>query len=181
MKLDKQTVAKRYAKALYALAEQEQQVEAIYEEVKAVQTIFNDNPQLGTALVGNALSMLKKRQLVDQLIAPFSQMMQNFINLVFDYQRMVDMPNIMTAFNHLYNEKNQITKAKVTSTVKLTEEQKKRLADAYAKRFEVKTVVIENVIDPSILGGLIVEANHKVIDGSVQHGLQQIKKALLLK
>ncbi len=61
MKLDKYAVGQRYAKALFALAEQEQQFESIHDEIQALETIFNDNPKLGPLLTDTTLSGLKKR------------------------------------------------------------------------------------------------------------------------
>ncbi|KRM22368.1 ATP synthase F1 subunit delta [Latilactobacillus graminis] len=180
MKLDKYAVGQRYAKALLSLAEQEQQFESIHEEIQALETIFNGNPKLGAVLTDTTLSGLKRRELLKKLVGEFSTLMQHFLSLVFDYQRMAEMPYIIAAYEDLYDHKMGIAHAKVTSAVALDDEQITKISQSFAKREGLNRVLVESVIDPDIIGGIVLESNHKVIDGSIKHGLEQIK-ALLLK
>lgn len=179
MKLDKYAVGQRYAKALFSLAEQEQQFESIHEEIQALETIFNDNPRLGAVLTDTTLSGLKQRELLKSLSGEFSTFMQHFLSLVFDYQRMAEMPYIIAAYEDLYDQKMGIAHAKVTSAVALDDDQIARISQSFAKREGLNQVLVESIVDPDIIGGIVLESNHKVIDGSVKHGLDQIKSLLL--
>ena len=179
MKLDKYAVGQRYAKALFSLAEQEQQFESIHDEIQALETIFNDNPKLGPLLTDTTLSGLKKRKLLKLLTQDFSTLMQHFLGLVFDYDRMAEMPYIIAAYEDLYDHQKGIAYAKVTSAVALDEAEIAKISQTFAKREGLNQVIVEPIVDPEIIGGIVLESNNKVIDGSVKHGLDRIKSLLL--
>ncbi len=66
----------------------------------------------------------------------------------------------------------------MTSVVALDDNQKANLSKAYAKKFGLKSFEFENEIDSSLIGGVIVEAQGQVIDGSVQTKLKRVKQSL---
>ncbi|MEJ1299252.1 ATP synthase F1 subunit delta [Latilactobacillus sakei] len=83
------------------------------------------------------------------------------------------------AYEDLYDQHKGIAHAKVTSAVALDDDQLAKISQSFAKREGLNEVLIESVVDPDIIGGIVLESNHKVIDGSVKHGLDQIKSLLL--
>lgn len=62
MKLDKNTVAKRYGKALYELAAEKGQVEDIYQKLLVLREIFEAAPDLGDILSDRRLNMQEKKE-----------------------------------------------------------------------------------------------------------------------
>lgn len=181
MKLDKYTVGKRYATAIFELAQEANTLPATFEEIKALGLIFDENPDLGEALSDARLSLLQKQPLVDTLKKDFSPFIQHVIQLVFDYRRMADMPFIVDYFETLYDQYNEIVLATVTTAVPLTKAQSGNLGTQFAKRLGMKETVVQNVVKPDILGGVIVEANGQVFDGSVKTKIDRLKKRILNK
>ena len=68
MSLDKVTVAKRYSKALFELLQSNGQLDADYEDLKQLRKVFQDNPQLGSALTDSSLALAKREALVKPLL-----------------------------------------------------------------------------------------------------------------
>ena len=73
--------------------------------------------------------------------------------------------------------REKIAHATVTSAVELTEEEKNRLIAGLEARERCR-VQGEYRVDPSLLGGLIVEVEGKILDGSLRHRLSEIKEVI---
>ena len=65
----------------------------------------------------------------------------------------------------------------MTSAVALTEGEKTTLIEKLSRKFG-RTIHLECAVDPSLLGGLVVNVDGKVIDGSLKHRLQEIKEVM---
>ncbi|MDO1604996.1 ATP synthase F1 subunit delta [Lactobacillus sp. YT155] len=181
MKQSKSQVAYKYAKALYEVADEKNELTVITEEIKALDAIFKDNPSLVIALAGNNLPMKDRKELLSILKKQFSQTMQDFLSLLSDYSRLDTVPIITEDYIKFYDEKQGIAEANVTTTYKLKEDQLEALKQSLKKRFKVNEIEVENTIDESIIGGAIIRVGDQIIDGSVQQKLVNIKKLLLEK
>ena len=91
---------------------------------------------------------------------------------------MLELPFIFDAFEEAYYESKRILKATVTTVVPLTSKQKEQLSKKLTQQFGYETVAFYEQIDSSILGGVILEMKHQIIDGSVKTRLETLKKAL---
>ncbi|WP_416353051.1 ATP synthase F1 subunit delta [Agrilactobacillus fermenti] len=181
MALDKYTVGRRYAKALFELSDEHGNLEATYQELLAIRQIFTENDDLGQILTDTRLNLLEKKPILDALKQHFSPQMQTFLQMVFDYKRMDDILFMVDYFEKMYDEKNKTVLATVTTTVPLTDDQQQRLSDRLKTRFDANSVEITNVVDTSIMGGVIVRTEDKVIDGSIKTRLQKMRALLLNK
>lgn len=78
-----------------------------------------------------------------------------------------------------YNKLNNIAFGKVISAVKLDDEQLHKLGQAYAEKYDLKELKLTNQVDPSIIGGVILEVEDYIIDGSVKNKLKKIRAQLV--
>lgn len=91
-----------------------------------------------------------------------------------DKGRFENIFEIYDVFKGLYNEQKNLVEARVFTVVPLDEVHRVALEKNLAKRFN-KKVILENVIDESILGGAVVYIGDQVIDGSIKNQLNQMK------
>lgn len=178
MKLNKYTVGKRYGKALFELAAEENQSEAVYNDLLSLRKIYEEIPDLGNLLSDVRLDLSAKRQLLDQLTAPFSGIMKNFLLVVNRYNRLTDLPLIIDEFERRYDEEQGLILGQVTTAVPMTNQQKSRLEASIAKRLGYETAQLTEKVDPAIVGGVIVEVQDRVIDGSVATQLTKLRELL---
>lgn len=85
---------------------------------------------------------------------------------------------IMDKFAKLFNAKNGIVEARVTSSRKLESNQVHQVESFIKEKYSAKTVEIENVVDEKIKGGIIVRVEDEVIDGSLSNHLKRLQKVL---
>ena len=178
MKLDKITVAKRYGKALFELAVESQQAEDVYNELLKVRQIFEDIPQLGDLLSDVRLDLNEKRNVMDNLVKGFDGIVRNALEVIYQYNRMYDILLIIDEYERRFNDRNNLVLGSVTTAVPLTKEQKAKQTQKVANQLGYQKAELTEKVDPNILGGVIVEANHHVIDGSIRSRLEYLRKEL---
>ncbi|GEK28860.1 ATP synthase F1 subunit delta [Furfurilactobacillus siliginis] len=177
-KLAKSQVARRYGRAMFDVAHDKQQQESVYEELIQVQGVFESVPELGTVLTGAGLKNPEKEALLKPLLDAASPLVHNFLQMLFDYGRLNDTVAIIDEFKRLYDEQTQTVYADVTTAVDLNDDQKQRLSAQIAKRVGAKTVQINAIVNPDIIGGVIVNSNNTVLDGSLRTRLNHIRQVL---
>lgn len=179
MSLDKKTVANRYAKAIFELAEENGQLDQTYQELSALRQVFEENDSLAALLSGVDLSLAKKKSLIDALKKDASPFVSNLIQMVFDYGRMDDLVAIIDEFERRYDAFNKRIHAEVITAVQLDTKQRDQLKAGLAKRLSANEIVLHETVDPSILGGVIIRANNETLDGSLSSKIEQIRRLLV--
>ena len=179
MSLDKKTVANRYAKAIFELAEENGQLDQTYQELSALRQVFEENDSLAALLSGVDLSLAEKKSLIDALKKDASPFVSNLIQMVFDYGRMDDLVAIIDEFERRYDAFNKRIHAEVITAVQLDTKQRDQLKAGLAKRLSANEIVLHETVDPSILGGVIIRANNEPLDGSLSSKIEQIRRLLV--
>lgn len=179
MSLDKKTVANRYAKAIFELAEENGQLDQTYQKLSALRQVFEENDSLAALLSGVDLSLAEKKSLIDALKKDASPFVSNLIQMVFDYGRMDDLVAIIDEFERRYDAFNKRIHAEVITAVQLDTKQRDQLKAGLAKRLSANEIVLHETVDPSILGGVIIRANNETLDGSLSSKIEQIRRLLV--
>lgn len=178
MKLDKFTVGKRYGKALFELARERQSTKEVYAELLKLREIYGLVPDLGNILSDVRLEPHEKDQIFANLVQGFTGLVHDFLQVVYNYNRMNDCLLMIDEYERLYDEENGLILGTVTTAVPLTEKQHDNIEKKVADLLGYKKAELQNIIDQEIVGGVIVEANHRVIDGSVSTQLIKLRNIL---
>ncbi|MDQ1284420.1 MAG: F-type H+-transporting ATPase subunit delta [Patescibacteria group bacterium] len=86
--------------------------------------------------------------------------------------------SIIKKFGSIYNQKNGIVEAEVTSREELEEDVRKYVRTYVMTRYGAKETVLVEKVDKSIGGGVIVRVGDEVMDGSVERQLVELKNIL---
>ena len=170
---------KRYAGALLALADEKGQVDDVAKDLAAFADLIHGSAPL-KATISNPL--VKRDQIasaLDALItkAGSGQLTKNFVGLVAKNGRAKDLPAMASAFAAELAARRGELMAEVTTARALSKAQEKSLQEVLAKEMGSK-VQIDQRVDPSILGGLIVRVGSKMVDSSLKTKLQKLKLSL---
>ncbi|EHR4739516.1 F0F1 ATP synthase subunit delta [Enterococcus faecalis] len=179
MKLDKYTVGKRYGKALFELAVEKNQAEAIYQELLTLREVYHQVPGIGDILSDDRIEPYEKDSIMEKLVTGFSEMMQNFLRVVYEYRRMYDLLLMIDEYERRYDEHQGLILGSVTTAIPLSKEQHQAMEEKAAQLLGYEQAHLVNLIDPSIVGGVVIEANHQVIDGSIRKQLEHMQQKLL--
>ena len=171
-------IANRYAEALFQLSEEENITKEIYNELHSVLDIVKNNKDLDNVLKSPLVAKAEKVQLIETLFNnKINNNLKNFLKILVEKGRISSLKSIELTFKELLNDKHNIIEGTVISAIALTEKQVKELEEKLSKKYN-KNVTLENEVDQSILGGVLVRLGNTQIDGSVKTRLNNIKDQL---
>lgn len=170
------TLARPYARAAFELASSSRTLGewagklAFAAQVAAdpgVRALFG-NPRIGPAELASLF--LPNGEAAD---SPFA----NFVRLLADNHRLEALPEIAALFEQRKREAERILQVRVRSATPIDETETAKLKDALKRRFG-RDIELEQTLDPSVLGGAVIDAGDVVIDGSVRGRLHQLEAVL---
>ncbi len=171
-------IANRYAEALFELSEEENITKEIYNELNNVVNIVKNNTDLDNVLKSPLVAKAEKVQLIETLFnTKINNNLKNFLKILVEKGRISSLKSIKLTFKELLNDKHNIIEGTVISAIALTDEKVKELEEKLSKKYN-KNVTLENKVDESILGGVLVRLGNTQIDGSVKTRLDNIKDQL---
>ena len=171
-------VADRYAQALFEVGEETQTTSELYKELSELLEIFNENKDLYSFLKSPLISSEDKKNVIQNIFKDqLSVNMNNFLKIVIDKDRISTIQHIKRSYKSLLNDKNNILEGTAITVVKLTEKEIKDLENNLSKRYN-KNVTLNNIVDETILGGVLVKLGNEEIDGTVKTRLSKMKKNL---
>jgi F-type H+-transporting ATPase subunit delta len=173
------SIARRYAKALFSLAVEKRCVEAWSESLQALSKAVEASPELRDVLQNPAYVREQRRAVVQQL-AQSAQLAEEPANLLFllgDRNRLAVLRDVVGAFRELADLELGRLRAKVTSAVPLDDAEVRAIAEKLSSTTK-KQVLVERVVDPAILGGVVTQVGSLVYDGSLRTQLADLRKSL---
>lgn len=179
MALKNAIIAQRYATALFELSHDQNSDTETLAELQELTKVLQANPNLVKVINAKNINEASKREVLKTLTESASQLVTNLVNMSFDYQRFDLLPQIVQEYQILvYRSIGHMT-AEVKTVVELDADQIDRLKQVIVKRFGAKTVDLEQTIDPSLLGGVIISANNQIVDGSLATKLAAIRQSIV--
>lgn len=167
-----------YGGSLYELAAEEQLTETIMQQMIEIRQLFWDNPDYVRLLLEPSISKDERTGLIETAFgAQAERYLINFMKLLCERNLLGEFPDCVNEFVRRFNADHGITEAYVTSAVALTQEQKQALAEKLGKITGKKVNIVAKV-DPSVVGGLRVEIEGKLYDGTVSTRLSGLSRKL---
>ena len=166
-----------YGKALFLLSEEEGLTERIQSEGQSVVQLLSDNPKYITLLDTPALSTAEKNRLLDEAFSPFHEYLLNFMKILVSKRSVYLFARAYDAFCDAYDTKHNILHAKAVTAVPLDEKQHAAITKKLSSITQ-KNVVMENIVDPSIVGGIRLQYDGKQLDSSLRAQLDALHKSL---
>lgn len=179
MKLNRNMNSRQLADAFYQDSKEKGLVDVSFDNIMDVRQVLEEIPNLGAILVDYRLDKFKRDHLLSDLIKHFPTNTQSFFHMLYDYNLISDIRDIVNEFEKIYDYKNRTVVAKVSTAVELTDAQKARLIDVLKLKLDAKKVMLHAIVDKHVLGGVIIEVESQVYDGSIRSNLETLKKQLI--
>ncbi|MBI9014576.1 MAG: F0F1 ATP synthase subunit delta [Clostridiales bacterium] len=171
-------VSKTYANALFELALEEQMIDQILAEYEFISNSFDEFPEFLSIINSPKVSTDEKKTIIDDTYGKqVSELLINFLKLLIEKKRSDVMVEVYGDFKAFVEAQKGLVVAKVESVIPLEANEIKSL-EAKLNQVTGKTVTVNNVINPDIMGGLVVKVGDKVIDGSIKRKLENLKHEL---
>ena len=172
-------VAKRYARALFAIGKEEGRLEDYGELLQGAAGVLEADPEVASALESPVFPMEAKQQVVEELIRALQpdEVFGNFLRILVERRRIHYLGLIARAYQELVDEEKGVVRAVVKTAVPVPEELKTKLKEVLAKATG-KEVALELSVDPSVIGGVVAHIGDMVWDGSIRSQLQGFKETI---
>jgi F-type H+-transporting ATPase subunit delta len=167
-----------YAEGLLAVARSEGSLAEVSDELFRFARAYESSEELRTALTDPHIPASRRQQIIEDLLGGRAQPITvGLISMVVGVGRARDLPAIVDAVVARAAAEEEKAVAEVRTVVELSDDQRRRLAEAI-KKATGKSVEVKTIIDPSILGGVVTTVGDTVIDGSVRTRLEQLKQTI---
>ena len=172
-------LASRYARALYNLAQEKNEQDVVFAQMRVINEAFSGDKDIAQFLFSPVVRPAEKVQALEKLTdaLPLSEAMKNFVLLLGKKNRLGIFKEIMTAFEFINDEAHGVTRGTVRSATVLAPEERKRI-ETLVGRATKKQVILTYKEDPSLLGGLVAEVGSFTFDDSLTSHLKRINEQL---
>ena len=173
--MNKTERAKEYATALFMVALEAQKKKAYAAALETVVNSLRDNPEYVEFLCAPNIPRSERISSIDEIFsASIPEDVVSFVKLLCENRCAKHLSRIISEFLLLTREAENRTRATVYYVEPLSDEQKAALVEKLMK-VSGKTVEAEYVEDKSLIGGIKVVLDDKLLDGSVSGRLSKIK------
>jgi F-type H+-transporting ATPase subunit delta len=173
-------VAKSYAKAVFELARERNQVDAVGKELDAVAGVMAQQPQLLAFLSRPWVAATAKRGAAAEVAAQLSvsPLTRDVLALIASRSRADHVAAIAAAYRALDDEAQGRVRVKLRTAIALTDAERDQLSARLSRLLGGKKLVIEESVDPQLLGGFVAEVGSMILDGSLDTQLDRMRDRL---
>lgn len=171
-------LAQRYAQALFGVALERKLLDKVRDELHDFVSRLEENPELSHFLRSPERSRAEKRQLVERVMQDrYSNIFFNFLVLLINKGRIALYLEMQRAFNDLYDRHHRKVRALAVTAMPMAKSELEALQTDLAQALS-RALEIENRVDPAIVGGIVLNIEGKILDGSVRRQLERLREVV---
>lgn len=170
-------IAYEYAKALFELTTSEN-AERIDNELQILCDAFKENPDAIKVLSAPNITSKEKKNIISSISKDMDELLQRFLLVLIDNERIEAVYDIRNEYKLLISNENKKIEISVISKKKLNKEQIESIKNALSPRFGEREIIINNIVDNSLIGGFKCIANGELIDLTIRGKLNGLKQTL---
>lgn len=172
------TVEKTYGKALYDVAAELDKVEVFLDEIQSIRDLFSSEPVFFELIKTPVVSGFEKKKIMEEVFSSrISQEVLNFLYVLIDKRRIGSFPGIVAQYRSFAEQSKGYTQGVIYSTADLSAEQLSGFEEKTGRLLS-KKITLENRLDASLLGGVKIMVEGKIIDASIRKRLMDLSGSM---
>jgi F-type H+-transporting ATPase subunit delta len=168
-------IAAVYARALFEVAQDQDKLDKIHDELAEFADAIGEHRDMAQFFFSPYFSTQEKKEALEKTVSGADEVFMNFLEALLERHRMPVVFRIRDRFDQLWDEENKLLPVEVTSAVELDKKTVngigKTIGDQVGRKIELSSRV-----DPEILGGIVLRVGNFVLDASIRHRLDQLRK-----
>jgi ATP synthase F1 delta subunit len=168
-------IATVYGRSLYEAATDADKVDTVREQIGELADALDGDRDLQVFLFSPYFSSEEKKAGLKKAISGADDLVSNFLELLVENQRMPALFRIRKEIDRLWDEEHKRLPVEITSAIELDNKVIKQIGDRIAEQTG-QQVELTTSVDPDVLGGLVVRVGNTVLDASIRHRLEQLRK-----
>ena len=170
-------LAGRYAKSLIDLAIEQNQLDAIYADIKFLHAICNTNQDFVNVLKSPVIKSDIKEKIIEAVTQNnVTKTTALFLKLLVNKAREYSLPEIVKAFVEQYNSINNIHQVKLTTAVTISKELEQSIVNKIKSITNIEKIELETAVENDLIGGFTLQMGDTFIDASILRDLNDVKK-----
>jgi ATP synthase F1 delta subunit len=170
-------IAQVYARALFEVALERDQLDVIKEQLAQFADALEGNHELQVFFFSPYFSTEEKKDALGHVLEGAEETFMSFLETLVERHRMPVLFRIRANYERLWDETNKVLPVSVTSAVTLDESTLKEIGQRIGEQTG-QQVELTAAADPDILGGIIVRVGNSILDASLRGRLEQLRKQL---
>lgn len=166
-------IGKRYAEAIYEVAESNKKVKEIYEILNTVMELYKTDIEFKNFITHPLIKNNEKKEALRKIFSSFSEEDIDILFYILEKGRISQIREIVSEYVKIDYTKNQILDVEAIFAIELSEEQKEKLSKNLELKTGKKIKLVVN-LDKTLIGGGIIKIGDKVIDGSIRRQLETL-------
>ena len=168
-------IAAVYARSLFEVAQEQDKLDEIREELGQFADALADNRELQVFFFSPYFSTIEKEDGLDRTVSDADPIFVNFLKLLIENHRMPVIFRVRRVVDELWRKENKLLPVTVTSAVELDQATVAQIGDSISEQTG-RRVELSAVVEPDILGGLVVRVGNSIIDASIRARLDSLRK-----
>jgi F-type H+-transporting ATPase subunit delta len=171
-------IAKRYAKALFELAQEENALNQVSKDFELIRDLLKNSKDFHQFTKNPLISITERKKILDKIfLEKISETSNNFLKMISQKKRLDHLGEIIARYFDFVKAEAGVVEGELFAVVELKSSQIKKIKENM-ERLTGKEVILNEIIDPNILGGFIVKVGDLVIDNSIRNQLERLRKQL---
>ena len=168
-------IAAVYARSLFEVAQEQGKLDTIREELGQFADALDGNRELQVFFFSPYFSTIEKKDGLERAVSDADPILVNFLKLLIENHRMPVIFRVRRVVDELWRKENKLLPVTVTSAVELDQATVSQIGDRIAEQTGRK-VELSAIVEPDILGGLVVRVGNSILDASIRNRLEQLRK-----
>jgi ATP synthase F1 delta subunit len=168
-------IARVYSQSLFDVAKEHGKLDRIRDELAAFADALEQNRDLAVFFFSPYFSTEEKKSGLQKAVVDADPTLVNFLELLIEKHRMPVIFRVRRQFDDLFDREHKRLPVEVTSAMELDD----TVVQALEQRIREQTgqnVQLESKIDPDILGGIVLRVGNSILDASIRHRLDQLRR-----
>ncbi len=168
-------IAEVYARALFEVAVDKDRLDEIHEQLDVFADAVGENLDMARFFFSPYFSTEDKKDALHKAVGGADDAMMNFLEALIERHRMPVIFRIRDRFDQLWEGERKLLPVEVTSAVKLDPDTIAGIGESIGKQVD-RRVELSSRVDPEIIGGVVLRVGNFILDASIRHRLEQLRK-----
>ncbi len=168
-------VAEVYARALFEVAAERGVLDTVREQLAQFVDALSSDRQLEIFFVSPYFSTAEKKAGLGRMVEGADETFMSFLETLVERDRMPEISHIRARYDHLWDTKMRLLPVEVTSAVTLDEATVRSIGERIGSGTG-NTIQLTTVVDPDMLGGIVLRVGNTILDASIRNRLDQLRK-----
>jgi F-type H+-transporting ATPase subunit delta len=168
-------IAEVYARALFEVAQDQDKLDTVHEQLGQFADAIGENRDMAQFFFSPYFSTQEKKDALHKAVQGADETVMNFLETLVERHRMPVIFRIRDRIDHLWDEANRLLPVEVTSAVELDKKTVNEIGKSIGEQVDRK-IELSSKVDPEILGGVVLRVGNFILDASIRHRLEQLRK-----